>query len=59
MWIQPKIWKKEDHFNIEDYNRIKNNLQELRALAVTLYPDFAIKEMGRNQHAGGELETDS
>ncbi len=46
MWIQPKIWKKEDHFNIEDYNRIKNNLQELRALAVTLYPDFAIKEMG-------------
>jgi hypothetical protein len=46
MWIQPKIWKKEDHFNIEDYNRIKNNFQELRALAVTLYPDFAIKEMG-------------
>ena len=46
MWIQPKIWKKDDHFNIEDYNRIKNNLQELRALSVTLYPDFAIKEMG-------------
>lgn len=46
MWIQPKIWGPKDHFNVADYNRIKNNLQELRTLAITLYPDFTIKEMG-------------
>ena len=49
MWIQPKIWKSEDFFNVEDYNRIKNNLQELRALTVTMYPQFTIHEMGADK----------
>ena len=31
-----------DRFNAEDFNRIKNNLQELRDLAVTIYDEFEI-----------------
>lgn len=55
-WVAPKInWYGHtdaegiyhgDRFNAEDYNRIKNNLQFLRNLAVTLYPDFDIEDMG-------------
>lgn len=31
MWQTPKTdWKASDFMNIEDYNRIKNNLNELR-----------------------------
>lgn len=50
-WIQPKTnWQGGhdagvyvgDHFNLADYNRIKNNLQELRDMAVKLYAEFSI-----------------
>jgi len=50
-WIQPKTdWQGSysgsvytgDYFNLADYNRIKNNMQELRNLAITLYPEFSI-----------------
>lgn len=51
-WIQPKTnWQGGydangnyvgDYFNLEDYNRIKNNLQELHDMAVKLYPDFSV-----------------
>lgn len=50
MWIQPKTaWKPGDFFNVEDYNRIKANLQELRNLAITMYPQFTIHEMGADK----------
>lgn len=38
-----------DRFNSEDFNRIKNNLQYLRDLAVKLYPDFDIVDMGSDK----------
>lgn len=51
-WIQPKTnWQggynakgeyTGDYFNLTDYNRIKNNIQELRNMAVKLYPEFNI-----------------
>ena len=31
-----------DYFNLADYNRIKNNLQMLRDMAIELYPEFSI-----------------
>lgn len=50
MWQQPKTdWKAEDFFNVEDYNRIKGNLNEIRAVALTLWPDFEFEEMGADK----------
>lgn len=50
MWQQPKTdWKADDFFNIEDYNRIKENLNEIRTLALTLWPDFSFEEMGNDK----------
>lgn len=47
MWQQPKTdWKPEDFFNIQDYNRIKGNLNEIRSQALILWPDFDFEEMG-------------
>lgn len=41
MWQQPKTnWQASDFFNIQDYNRIKGNLNEIRAMALKLWPDF-------------------
>lgn len=55
-WIEPKTdWTASedssgnytgDYFNIEDYNRIKNNIAELRTMAIELYPTFSITDMG-------------
>lgn len=50
MWQQPKTdWQADDPFNIEDYNRIKNNLNELRVMALELWPDFEFEGMGENK----------
>lgn len=47
MWQQPKTdWKENDFFNIEDYNRIKGNLNEIRSQALILWPDFKFESMG-------------
>lgn len=56
MWQTPKIdWYgavdangvySGDRFNAEDFNRIKNNLQCLRDLAVTIYDEFDIGLVG-------------
>lgn len=47
MWQQPKTdWQAGDYFNIEDYNRIKGNLNEIRTQALILYPDFEFENMG-------------
>lgn len=35
-----------DRFNASDYNRIKNNLDYLRNLAITLYEEFSIVSVG-------------
>ena len=50
MWQQPKTeWQAGDYFNIQDYNRIKNNLDELRTMALELWPDFEYEEMGEDK----------
>ena len=50
MWQQPKTdWQTDDPFNIEDYNRIKNNLNELRIMALELWMDFEFEEMGEDK----------
>lgn len=38
-----------DRFNAADFNRIKNNLQELRDLAVRLYDEFSIASLGADK----------
>lgn len=58
-WITPKTdWYgytdgngdyQGDRFNAEDYNRIKNNIQFLRDLAVKMYIDFDIVNMGADK----------
>ena len=35
-----------DRFNAVDFNRIKNNLEFLRDLAITMYEEFAINKLG-------------
>ncbi len=50
MWVEPKTnWKREDFFNIGDYNRIKGNLNEIRQQALSLWPDFRFEEMGEDK----------
>mgnify|MGYP007101831674 CR=1 FL=1 len=38
-----------DRFNAADFNRIKNNLQFLRDLAITMYTEFSIVSLGSNR----------
>lgn len=50
MWQQPKTdWSPKDFFNIEDYNRIKGNLNEIRSQALILWPDFDFEDMGNDK----------
>lgn len=47
MFETPKTdWKAEDYFNIEDYNRIKNNLAYLKEYSLEIYNEYEIKDMG-------------
>lgn len=58
-WIEPKTdWSASkdadgnytgDFFNSEDYNRIKNNIVELRTMSIELYPTFNISDMGNDR----------
>lgn len=51
MWQLPKTnWKENDFFNIEDYNRIKGNINEIRSQALLLWPDFEFEEMGSDKN---------
>ena len=46
MWQQPKTdWRENDFFNIQDYNRIKGNLIEIRSQALVLWPNFPFEEL--------------
>lgn len=59
MWVTPKTdWHYEldseglyigDRFNASDFNRIKNNLEYLRELAIKMYDDFTIYTLGTDR----------
>ena len=50
MWQQPKTdWQASDFFNIQDYNRIKGNLNEIRSMALELWPEFDFEDMGQDK----------
>lgn len=38
-----------DRFNAVDFNRIKNNLEHLRALAISMYNEFVINGLGKDR----------
>ena len=49
-WLEPKTdWQADDYFNIQDYNRIKGNLNEIRAQALVMWPDFPFEDMGEDK----------
>lgn len=68
MWITPKTdWQVRkdaegkcigDYFEVEDYNRIKNNLQFLKEFASRLYPSFEIADMGEDRNEEDYLYAD-
>lgn len=48
-WTTPVTnWTSDRKFNLEDYNRIKNNLKYLRTLADSIYRSFDITELGED-----------
>lgn len=59
MWVTPKTdWHYEldsdglyigDRFNAVDFNRIKNNLEHLRGLAIKMYDEFTIHALGTDR----------
>ena len=45
-WVTPKTnWVSSDYFNIEDYNRIRGNIQYVYEYALRLYKVFGIDVM--------------
>lgn len=57
-WFTPKTdWNGEtvdgvyigDRFNAVDFNRIKNNLEYLRELAIKMYEEFSIQSLGSDR----------
>lgn len=57
-WSTPKTdWNGEtvdgvyigDRFNAVDFNRIKNNLEYLRDLAIKMYEEFSIQSLGSDR----------
>lgn len=49
MWQTPKTgWTENDRFELEDYNRIKNNIYFLWEKGKTIFPNFSIKDMGKD-----------
>lgn len=47
MWTKPKIdWELSSRFDMRDYNRIKNNLDYLKELFLTLFPSIIWQSMG-------------
>lgn len=48
-WTTPVTnWAADRKFNLEDYNRIKNNLKYLKTLADSIYRSFDITELGED-----------
>lgn len=49
-WVTPKTdWTARSYFNIEDYNRIKGNLEHLNGMVNQVYPDMTIAPMGADK----------
>lgn len=49
MWKTPKTnWTNSDRFNMEDYNRIKNNLHYLWEEVCDMWQEFEIEDMGED-----------
>ena len=67
-WIEPKTdWFGQtdsngnyvgDRFNADDFNRIKNNLDYLRDIAVGLYKTFSIVSLGEDRTYSDYLYAD-
>lgn len=50
MWQTPKTtWAPGDYFNIEDYNRIKGNLDVLHEIAISAWLEFPFAKMGADK----------
>lgn len=50
MWQNPKTdWKESDYFNIGDYNRIKENINEIKIEASKLWGAFLFEDMGADK----------
>lgn len=50
MWETPKTdWKASDFFNIQDYNRVKNNLDHIRSMALQVYENIPYEDMGEDK----------
>lgn len=48
-WIKPKTnWASTDRMNLEDYNRIKNNILYLKEKANEVNKEFSIQNMGED-----------
>lgn len=48
-WQQPKTDWMDNRFNINDYNRIKENLEYLHEKAQNLYHIFQVEDLGANK----------
>jgi hypothetical protein len=49
-WVEPKTdWTADDYFNIEDYNRIINNLRDLHKRSVKFVTPYSIESLGDNK----------
>lgn len=49
-WTTPKTdWKSTDYINIDDYNRWIGNIKYLKELAVIVYKDFSLTDMGEEK----------
>lgn len=66
-WSTPKTdWYGEttdgvysgDRFNATDFNRIKNNLEYLRELAIKMYDEFNIHSLGSDRAVGAYFYAD-
>jgi hypothetical protein len=50
--IPPKTdWLSSDRFNIEDYNRIRNNILYIHGIANQVYPSFELESMGESKNS--------
>lgn len=68
MWETPKTdWYGEvdangnyvgDRFNATDFNRIKNNLKHLQSMAIQMYDEFSLVDLGYNRIPGDYFYAD-
>lgn len=60
-WLEPKVdWQSTDYINIDDFNRIRGNIEYLRTESQRFYPSFPFsvslaKEVGYSTYSYVEL----